>query len=179
MAESERQFESALILVVPEAEELVASYRLKHDPGARLGIPAHVTVLYPFLAPEQIGEAELKRLAELFAAQSPIQIRFEGTERFPDVLYLQPLPLEPIVALTLLVAAAYPDYPPYGGVYPNINPHLTIAYVDDDALLKRLDQQVMRDGRGRLPITSDVREVSLYEEQAEGWSLRATFPLGN
>ena len=41
--------ESAILLCVPEAEKLVHEWRLKGDPSAARGVPAHVTLLYPFL----------------------------------------------------------------------------------------------------------------------------------
>jgi len=177
MAEAASQNESVLDLVIPEAESLVAPYRLKYDPSATVGVPAHVTVLYPFLPPEQIDDEMLSRLAALFADQPAFRIRFEGTGRFPDVLYLEPQPAAPIVALTEMVAAAFPEYPPYGGIYPTVMPHLTIAHVEDDALLQQLDQKIMRTAGDLLPISSDIRKVTLYEERDERWSATHTFPL--
>jgi hypothetical protein len=44
--------ESALIVAVPEAEWAVAALRAAYDPAASWGMPAHITVLYPFLPPE-------------------------------------------------------------------------------------------------------------------------------
>jgi hypothetical protein len=47
--------ESAFIVRVPEAEPHVAHLRERFDPMALLGVPAHITLLYPFLSPEQIA----------------------------------------------------------------------------------------------------------------------------
>ena len=41
---------SALLVAIAEAEPLVAEHRLRFDPVARRGVPAHVTALFPFLA---------------------------------------------------------------------------------------------------------------------------------
>ena len=46
--------ESALVILVPEAEPLVRPFRHRFDPSAALGVPAHITLLYPFIAPEQM-----------------------------------------------------------------------------------------------------------------------------
>src|SRR4051812_32565116 len=46
--------ESAILLAVPEAEPLVHEWRAKGDPSAAHGVPAHVTLLYPFLPVEAI-----------------------------------------------------------------------------------------------------------------------------
>ena len=40
--------ESALVVLVPEAEVVVKSFRDQYDPLAANGCPAHVTLLYPF-----------------------------------------------------------------------------------------------------------------------------------
>jgi hypothetical protein len=38
-------------LVVPEAEPLVKPFRDRYDPSAAAGVPAHITLLYPFKQP--------------------------------------------------------------------------------------------------------------------------------
>ena len=47
---------SALIVAVAEAEPLVGEWRLRYD-NALLGIPAHVTLLFPFVPAENVDEA--------------------------------------------------------------------------------------------------------------------------
>lgn len=44
--------QTAVIVPVPAAEALVGSHRRRLDRAAGWGVPAHVTVLYPFLHPE-------------------------------------------------------------------------------------------------------------------------------
>ncbi|WP_079312549.1 hypothetical protein [Microbispora sp. GKU 823] len=41
--------ETALVVEVPSAEPLVRGLRERYDSFAAYGMPAHVTVLYPFL----------------------------------------------------------------------------------------------------------------------------------
>ena len=45
--------QSCLILEVPEAEAAVGQHREKLDAIARLGVPAHFTVLFPFMTTKQ------------------------------------------------------------------------------------------------------------------------------
>jgi hypothetical protein len=47
------QATTALVILVPEAEALVKAFRERYDPSAAEGMPAHVTVLYPFKTLEQ------------------------------------------------------------------------------------------------------------------------------
>ena len=86
---SELLAESALIVLVPEAEPLVGSLRNKYDPSAAEGVPAHVTVLYPFKQPTEIVEGVLDMLRRTFAEFSPFQFSLAEARRFQSgVLYL-------------------------------------------------------------------------------------------
>src|ERR1700742_776345 len=106
---------TGLVLVIPEAEPIVGEYRARHDPSAAEGLPAHVTVLYPFRETERIDAACLARLGDLFAAVAPFTLTFAATDQFPGVRWLAPEPRAPIDALTKSIAAAFPDCPPYAG----------------------------------------------------------------
>src|SRR4051812_37947925 len=53
---------SGLIVEVPESESVVGHHRDALDINARGGVPAHVTVLYPFLPPHLIDDVVLDRL---------------------------------------------------------------------------------------------------------------------
>ena len=46
--------ESCLLVPVPEAEPAVGTLRGRLDSAAALGVPAHVTILYPFVAPAAV-----------------------------------------------------------------------------------------------------------------------------
>ena len=97
--------ESALVVLAPEAESLVKPFRDRHDPVARLGVAAHITLLYPFKSPDQIGDAVLAQLRDGFANFAPIAFALNTIQRFPDVLYLAPDPAEPFRELTRAIWA--------------------------------------------------------------------------
>src|SRR5512144_3267442 len=107
--------DSALIIAVPEAEPLVKVLRDRFDPSAPLGVPAHITILVPFVPPSEITPVVLAELRELFAQFLVVEFTLPELRRFPEVLYLAPSPAEPFKALTYAVVDRYPDYPPYGG----------------------------------------------------------------
>jgi hypothetical protein len=46
--------ESAFIIDVPEAESIASTVRAQLGSSSDPGIPAHITVLYPFMPPELI-----------------------------------------------------------------------------------------------------------------------------
>ena len=57
---------SALIVAVPEVEPLVGDWRSRYD-NATLGVPAHVTLLFPFVPAAQLDDVLLGELEALFA----------------------------------------------------------------------------------------------------------------
>lgn len=75
--------ETGLILLVPEAEPVVAHIRRRCDPNAALGVPAHVTALYPFRPYELIDDEVKARLAALVGQTPAFEAAFaEVTETF-------------------------------------------------------------------------------------------------
>src|SRR5262249_62369631 len=111
----------------PAAEPAVAEHRAKLDSSARDGVPAHVTVLYPFLSPALLDDAVLASLAQLFAGVPPFAFTLDRVAWFGDaVVYLGPADPAPFRALTDLAFAGFPSCPPYGGEHAEVVPHLTI-----------------------------------------------------
>jgi 2'-5' RNA ligase len=154
---------TALIVVVPEAEPAVGKLRLAHDWSAALGVPAHITILFPFADPAEIDE---EAIAEIVASIPAFDFELDRVEHFDDgLVWLRAQPSEPFVALTNAVWRRFPDYPPYEGEHDVLIPHLTVS-----AVPVGLDIE--------LPIGASAREVTLIEEAADGrWSIRRVFPL--
>ncbi|WP_376099383.1 2'-5' RNA ligase family protein [Roseomonas sp. CCTCC AB2023176] len=169
---------SALVVLVPQAEPLVADTRFQHDPAAAEGVPAHVTVLYPFIPPHRLDEAAVARVAACFAVIPRFGYALTRVARFPGVLYVAPEPAEPLRALTLAAWRAFPDFPPYGGRYPDIVPHLTVAATADEAALSRVAAAFAPIAEAGLPIRAEAREVAMLTDESGPWRTVATFPLG-
>jgi len=170
--------ESALVVLVPEAEFLVRPFRELHDPSAMLGVPAHITLLYPFKPPKEIDGAVLEHLSAAFARLAPITFVLGSVRSFPGVLYLAPDPAEPFRDLTRAIWAWYPEAPPYGGKWPDIVPHLSLASTADERKLDRIADEIALASQGRLPISANAREVCLLEKHGQRWATRTMFRLG-
>jgi 2'-5' RNA ligase len=169
--------ESALVIQVPEAEKLIGAYRWELDPVARLGVPAHITLIYPFIPPSQITADDRARLAALLSTFPVFDFSLTKLDRFPEVLYLAPSPKEKIVELIQNIAAAFPEYPPYAGKFTEINPHLTIAQSQDSALLETIAKELTAKAKQHLPIPKKVEEASLFELHNGLWNKTGTYPL--
>jgi 2'-5' RNA ligase len=166
---------SGLIIEVPETESAVATLRERLDPQASLGVPSHITVLFPFAAPDCLDEATIAILYRLVAAATSFEFRLARTAWFGDtVLWLAPEPAAPFKHLTELLCGEFPTYPPFGGQFAEVVPHLTIG--DHGTLHQLLEAE--REVQQHLPITATARAVSLMIERADRrWERLTAFPL--
>lgn len=172
--------ESALVILVPEAEPLVRPFRDLYDPSAALGVPAHITLLYPFIEPEKIGADTLDAIAECFSGFAPIAFSLTEVRRFPaETLYLAPAPDEPFSRLTMAIWDRFPEAPPYGGAWPDIVPHLSVARFADAGELERVADERARVWETALPIRAHARTAVLLVNATGRWVIGPTFKLGN
>ena len=148
---------------------------------AGLGVPAHVTLLFPFIPRGSISVARLSDVATIAEREPSFEAALTAVRRFPSsepaidaVLWLAPEPVEPFLRLTAAIAATYPDYPPYGGIHDEVIPHLTIA-TGSVAGFDHLEAEI----RGHLPVLYRVGEAALLlEDEAGRWSVGERFRLG-
>jgi 2'-5' RNA ligase len=168
---------SGLIIEVPEAEPAVGELRSRLDGNARLGIPAHITVLFPFVPAALIDDAVLRRLTRICATVPAFEHRLVRTEWFgDDVLWLAPEEDTPLRSLTASVHREFPDYPPFGGQFEDVVPHLTIADRCPLDQMRSAEQLV----RSHLPISCVATRVSLMVQRDDSgtWTRTASFALG-
>ena len=154
---------TALIVAVPEAEQAVAALRLQHDSSAALGVPAHLTILFPFLDAAEIDE---DAIGEVLAGHEAFDFELVSVETFDDGhVYLAPTQAERFVSLTRSVWRRWPDHPPYEGAFETVVPHLTVS---DEPIECAVE----------LPIPARADAVTLIEEGADGrWFSRRRFAL--
>jgi hypothetical protein len=165
---------SALVVLVPEAEPVVASFRRTHDPMSGRGVPAHVTVLHPF---RDVVDASTADAIEALAGRTET---FEATlnrvGRFPGaVVFLEPQPLRRFELMTAAAVLAFPDCPPYGGAFADPHPHLTVGNRVDDSTADRIESALAPS----LPIPFRVEHLTLLVEDDDGhWTVDRSWPLG-
>ncbi|MFB7592527.1 2'-5' RNA ligase family protein [Streptomyces sp. NPDC056169] len=166
--------QTGLIVRIPEAEPAVGRWRERLDPSAPAGVPAHITVLFPFLDESRTDALVHSALADVLGRHQAFDLRFERCGRLPEVLYLVPEPDTRLRQLTEAIADRWPEAPPYGGRFAEIVPHLTIAQGQDDAVLAEIEADLA----DRLPFTSRVSSVELIVYDGTKWHVRASFALG-
>lgn len=158
---------TALVVPVPEAAPLVDAWRARTIPV--VGLPPHVTLTYPFAHPSISLFSELEELA---SALEPFDYVLARCGRFPGVLYLDPEPADPFLALTSAVLERWPEWPRYGGEHPDwVEPHVTAAVAELDEAEAAIAPQ--------LPIAARATEILLVDELVpRRWKALARFPLG-
>lgn len=168
--------ESAVIVTAPPVEVIVAPHRARFDRAASLGVPAHVTVLYPFMPPAKIDAQVVSSLAAAIASVPCFEATCAATGWFgTDVLWLDPQPADRFQALTAAVAKAFPSYPPYGGEYDEVIPHLTVGYGVAIEALRDIEVQILP----HLPVHMSVTTAALWcgTNTPGTWRQAAAFPL--
>lgn len=167
--------ESVLLVEVPAAEAAVAWHRDQLDVNASLGIPAHITVLSPFMPPQMISPLVLAELERVFAGIRRFHFQLAATGWFGQgLLWLAPTEPAHFLALTDGVYKAFPAFPPFGGRHDELIPHLTVGPGPANKL--RAAEKAIRP---QLPIEADATTVTLMTEQSAGglWAKAATFAL--
>ena len=168
--------ESALIVSVPAAEPVVGLLRSRLDSSAPLGVPAHITVLYPFMAPKLLDDEVFGELGRLFGRVDAFDLALTRVGWFAtEVVYLVPEPQSVFKALTTMVSERWPDWPPYGGVHADPIPHLTVGDHEDYPSMAEAASVVER----LLPVETAVSEIELIVGDATpgSWKRLAAFSL--
>lgn len=168
--------DTALVVLVPEAEQYVAALRNRYDPAAAEGVPAHITILYPFIPHVLLSRDALSRVQLIASQTEPFSFRISSPARFPDTVYLRPEPAQPFIEMTLRVVREFPDYPPYGRRFDSIVPHLTVAQGAQTDLADA--ERLLVVAQPSLGFTCRCDMLTLIEKSSGRWRESNTFDLG-
>jgi hypothetical protein len=119
---------TGVVIPVVEADRLVLSAAAgpRRLPGFGT-VPAHITLLAPFLPEDDLDAATWETLSRFFADVTPFRFELTGVCEFPGGLtYLSPEPAATFRLLTSELHKLFPEFPPYGGAFDEIVPHLTV-----------------------------------------------------
>jgi hypothetical protein len=140
-----------------------------------IGIPLHVTLLYPYAPPDQVDEAAL---TDFFAQRDALTVTLIGLAEWPRVVYAVPEPLGELLAMMRALWELFPEYPPYGGEIADPVPHATLAELEEGESLAEVAAGIRAKAEALFPIMCNVRDVALLEEyEPDRWRERRRFPL--
>jgi 2'-5' RNA ligase len=171
--------QSAILIPVPACEPLVSGFRRRYDPAAADGIPAHITLIYPFAAPADLDAALIEELRTVFDPTAPFTFELVELRQFPETLYLAPSPDEPFRRLTSRLVEHFPEYPPYRGQFKDVIPHLTVGYQMAGPAFEALQREVAAHLTPHFPLRATATEALLMGGRlGSGWSLIERFEFG-
>lgn len=163
---------SALQVDVAEAEHVIAAVERAGLPGVGLLRPAHISLAYPWLEPDEALGSGPSLLSGLGAPAFPL--RLAALRAFPargrrTVLYLEPDDPEP---LRDLAAALGIDTACY-------RPHLSVARLDHDVARPSARAHVEALVAPLLPVLATVQTLTLrVQYEHRWWRVERTVQLG-
>ena len=147
-----------VLMIVPPAEVQAFCYPLReeYDQEAFEKLPAHITLIYPFVPPEEVDEA-IEKLEAVCRSIRAFSVRLNKYGKFKSVVFLEPSDSQPITDLYNQLFTAFPDYPAYSGEFgEDLHPHLTLAQFEDPGQVDKIDLPPEPD------FTFTVNKIHLY-----------------
>ena len=170
---SSGRFQSAVLVPVPAADSVVGRWRYEHDPVAAAGVPAHVTLIVPWLPPDEITPADLAELDEELSDVKAFDFELSHVDWFGRrVLWIAPRPAGPFLEMTSRLAERF-STPPWDDEFDEVIPHLTVAHASDGVELV----PIAADLAGRLPLSCRAEEVWVMVADGARWERRHVTPL--
>jgi 2'-5' RNA ligase len=167
---------TALVVPVRAADPVIGEHRRAHTSSGGAGMPAHATLLAPFIHSSRLDNLDRHRLNDTVGRFPAFDLRLSAFGVFEHIgcLWLAPQPRKQFVEMTKALLEIYPevDYPPGGAA--EIVPHVTIG----SRLTGEQQEEIQRELRPKLPIRGRADRVVLYERDTKGgWRARQTFAL--
>ncbi|MFG2298286.1 2'-5' RNA ligase family protein [Streptomyces sp. NPDC048603] len=165
---------TAVVIALPDAAPLLdAACRI--DPAlVRRGVPAHVSLLYPFVPAHALTGEDEEGVRSLAASFPAADLLLEEVVTASGFVAVSVPGLQPIADA---FHAQWPGVRPYGGRF-GARPaaHVTVALgADDPTAATRVRAAV----GSLLPLRTRAAAVQLVVLTEEGWRPRFTAPLGD
>jgi len=166
------------LLIVPPKEVQVFSFPLREaydNEAFNKNVPAHMTLLYPFVPPKIVDET-IEKLKVICKEYSPFEVTLDRYGSFEGAIFLEPSDPEPVMNLHRHLAASFPEYPVYDGEHGiDLHPHLTLARFEnpnqaDEVVLPPTPKFTFTVDKIHLYLGSTIEDIAFIP--------RAVIPLG-
>jgi 2'-5' RNA ligase len=151
---------SVLAVPVPALDTVIRERTAAYDASFVSTDPnfihAHITLLAPWAS--KPTAADLAHVEHIAQAVGPFEMKLSQLGEFADgIIHLRPEPDVQLRELASRLATAFPQFPPYGGRYADVIPHLTL-----DRRSATVTRASVRDSIGHLlPLTVTVDRIDL------------------
>ncbi len=124
---------AVVIVASHEVQAIAVPILREYALDTLIRVPAHLTLLYPFVQYEQL-EAACQKLRAVCAEITPFDITMDGYDHFPTVAFMKPADPQPLREVFRRLYAVFPECPPYRGQFGyDIHPHMTVGEFDSEA----------------------------------------------
>lgn len=138
------------------------------------GVPAHITLIVPWLPPDEINDEDMAELEDELSHTKAFDFKLDAVSWFGRrVLWLAPSPVEPFRALTAALADRF-STPPWEDEFDEVIPHLTIGHASDGVELASAATVLQQ----HLPVHCRAEEVWVMVGDGHRWTVRGHIPLG-
>lgn len=165
--------QSAILIPVPQADSVVGRWRFQHDPVAAAGVPAHITLVVPWVPPGEIDDKKLEELDDELAGVEAFDFSLARIGWFGRrVLWVAPEPAALFLQLTERLSERF-STPPWEDEFDEVVPHLTVAHASDGVELVPIAADVAT----KLPLHCRAEEVWVMVGDGTRWERRHRVPL--
>ena len=142
---------------------------------ARRGLPAHLTMLYPFVEPAALRPDVRAAIATVVSRHASIPYAMIGPRHWPNVTYAGVEPADPFIRLQADLAAAFPAFPIYREPPGfRFEPHITIA----EGPGADRSRVVADRAWASLPAAGQATRLEVIADDGTGWKLIWALALG-
>jgi 2'-5' RNA ligase len=167
--------ETALVIVLEDAEAFEAIRRDYTPRSVARGIPFHITLLSPFAQREELSDELLEEVRSFFAAQPPFDFTLTRIAMWPRDVYAVPEPDDAFRSCMTALHTLFPQWPPYGGIHADVVPHATLG---EDLDAESVYPDIELRARPHLPASYRADTATLLEEhEPDRWRVRESFRL--
>lgn len=167
---------TAVVIILPEAAPLLDAAR-RIDPAlVRREVPAHVSLLYPFVPESALTGEDEEGVCSLAARFPAADLLLEDIVTAPGFVAVTVPGLQPLVDA---FRGRWPGLRPYRGRF-GARPaaHVTVAMGGADGPTAPAHAQVAAAIGSQLPLRTRAAAVQLVALTEAGWRPRLTAPLG-
>lgn len=168
---------STILIPVLSADLLIDKWRKKYVESSHHGIPFHITLLFPFIEPEKIHDDVVNRLKDFFLETKQFTYILSKIDTFPNIIFLEPSKKKQFIKLTEGLLKIFPTTSLYEGKFSKINPHATVANLNNAENFNRIRTIISKDLNSKLPIKAVAKEVWLMEKENNEWFIVEKFPF--
>ena len=121
-------YRTAIFILAPEKVQAIAGpLRTKYWPDSQFRIPAHISVLSPFVPYKDLSKS-INKLESVCKSITPYEISLNGYGEFPGYTFMKLKRLQDTQLIYNRILSIFPECIPYEGKHgTKLHPHLSVA----------------------------------------------------